>query len=99
MNTYLKVKHALCSLLPMMLLLPLVGHAQVNNNVEPTAVDTSMVGRQWGADSTVLVVPYRQLVLSRLDALVDDSLMETTQLGLMVWDLSADSMLYAHHPR
>ncbi len=99
MNTYLKVKHALRSLLPMMMLLPLMGHAQMNNTVENAAVDTAMVGRQWGADSTVLVVPYRQLVLSRLDALVYDSLMETTQLGLMVWDLTADSMLYAHHPR
>ena len=31
---------------------------------------------QTGADSTVLVVPYRELITERLDALVDDSLME-----------------------
>ena len=42
------------------------------------------VGRHEGADSTVLMVPYRELVMQRLDALVDDSLMERAQLGLMV---------------
>ena len=47
------------------------------------------------ADSTVLMVPLRQLVTERLDALVDDSLMERSQLGLMVWDLTDDTLLYA----
>ena len=51
------------------------------------------------ADSTVLVVPLRQLIETRLDALMDDSLLETTQLGLMVWDLTVDSMLYEHCAR
>lgn len=50
-------------------------------------------------DKTVLVVPFRQLVEQRLDALVDDSLMETSQLGLMVWDLTDDQLLYARNPR
>ena len=56
-------------------------------------------GRHEGADSTVLVVPYEELVVQRLDALVDDSLMETSQLGLMVWDLTSDTLLYAHNHR
>ena len=50
-------------------------------------------------DSTVLVVPYKQLVETRLDALMDDSLLETSQLGLMVWDLTTDSMLYERNAR
>ena len=57
------------------------------------------IGRHEGADSTVLVVPYEELVVQRLDALVDDSLMETSQLGLMVWDLTSDTLLYAHNHR
>jgi len=51
------------------------------------------------ADSTVLVVPYEELVVQRLDALVDDTLMETSQLGLMVWDLTTDTLLYARNHR
>jgi len=51
------------------------------------------------ADSTVLMVPYPELVMQRLDALVDDSLMETSQLGLMVWDLTTDSLLYTRNAR
>lgn len=50
-------------------------------------------------DKTVLVVPFRQLMEQRLDALVDDSLMETSQLGMMVWDLTDDVPLYARNAR
>ena len=57
------------------------------------------VGRHEGADSTVLVVPFGELAVQRLDALVDDTLLETSQLGLMVWDLTTDSLLYARHAR
>ena len=56
-------------------------------------------GRHEGSDSTVLVVPYRELVMQRLDALVDDSLLERSQLGLMVWDLTDDTLLYAFNAR
>lgn len=57
------------------------------------------VGRHEGADSTVLAVPFNELAMQRLDALIDDTLLETSQLGLMVWDLTTDSLLYAHHAR
>ena len=56
-------------------------------------------GPQMQADSTVLVVPFQELVVSRLDYLVDDTLMETSQLGMMVWDLTDDTLLYARNPR
>lgn len=58
-----------------------------------------LIGPQMQADSTVLVVPFQELVVSRLDYLVDDTLMETSQLGLMVWDLTDDTLLYARNPR
>lgn len=74
----------------LMMLLPALAMAQ-EAEVE--------IGRHEGADSTVLVVPYEELVVQRLDALVDDSLMETSQLGLMVWDLTSDTLLYAHNHR
>lgn len=49
-------------------------------------------------------VPLGQLVTTRLDALIGemqqrDSLLDTSQLGLMVWDLTSDTLLYAHNHR
>ena len=44
-------------------------------------------------------MPLPQLVEQRLDALVDDSLFEVSQLGLMVWDLTTDSVLYRRNHR
>ncbi len=40
-----------------------------------------------------------RLLRCRLDALLNDPLFETTQLGLMVWDLTADSCVYKHNER
>ena len=37
---------------------------------------------------------YRQQVTSRLDSLMGDTLLQTTQLGLMIWDLDADTVVY-----
>lgn len=45
------------------------------------------------ADSTLLL-PWPQNVQARLDSLTRLPLMETTQLGLMVFDLTADSALF-----
>ena len=43
----------------------------------------------WAQDSLAL----------RLDSLMSDPLFETTQVGLMVYDLQGDSVLYQHHAR
>jgi len=51
------------------------------------------------ADSIPAHLPWPQNVQARLDSLLADPLLETTQLGLMVWDLTADSALYCHHHR
>ena len=45
---------------------------------------------------TVVVLPWPQNVQARLDTLMLDPLLESTQLGLMVYDLTADSLLYSH---
>ena len=48
------------------------------------------------ATDTVVVLPWPQNVQARLDTLMLDPLLESTQLGLMVYDLTADSLLYSH---
>ena len=51
-------------------------------------------------DSTVIIPGnYLETLCLRLDTLLTDSLLETTQLGLMVWDLTDDSLLYQHNAR
>lgn len=47
------------------------------------------------SDTTAVVLPWPQNVQARLDSLVKTPLLETTQLGLMVYDLSDDSVLYS----
>ena len=45
-------------------------------------------------------VPWEQQVRLQLDSLIaNSSLLETTQLGLMVWDLDGDSAFYYHNHR
>ena len=47
-------------------------------------------------DTAEVVLPWPVNVQTRLDSLMTDPLLERTQLGLMVYDLSADSALYCH---
>ena len=44
-------------------------------------------------------LPWPQNLQARLDSIVDTPLLETSQLGLMVYDLTADSALYTHGHR
>ena len=50
-------------------------------------------------DSLSASSPWPQNLCRRLDALVDHSMFETSQLGLMVYDLTADSALYTRGHR
>ena len=50
-------------------------------------------------DTAEVVLPWPVNVQTRLDSLMTDPLLEHTQLGLMVYDLSADSVLYSHGGR
>ena len=54
-----------------------------------------MVADTVTTDTTAVVLPWPQNVQARLDSLVKTPLLETTQLGLMVYDLSDDSVLYS----
>ena len=47
-------------------------------------------------DTAEVVLPWPVNLQTRLDSLVKDPLLERTQLGLMVYDLSADSILYSY---
>ena len=50
-------------------------------------------------DTDEVMLPWPVNVQTRLDSLVKDTLFERTQLGLMVYDLSADSVLYSYGGR
>ena len=46
-------------------------------------------------DTAAVVLPWPQNVQARLDTLMQEPLLESTQLGMMVYDLTADSLLYS----
>ena len=50
-------------------------------------------------DTAEVVLPWPVNVQTRLDSLITDPLLERSQLGLMVYDLSADSVLYSYGGR
>lgn len=63
-----------------------------------TGMDSIPVPADTLAADTLPPLPWEQRLQLQLDSLIaNDDLLQTTQLGLMVWDLSADSALYAHN--
>lgn len=48
---------------------------------------------------TVNELPYPQRAVQKLDELMQNKMFETSQVGLMVYDLDADSALYARNER
>ena len=47
-------------------------------------------------DTAEVVLPWPMNVQARLDSLTSDTLLRRTQLGLMVYDLAADSVIYSY---
>ena len=47
-------------------------------------------------DTAEVVLPWPMNVQARLDSLTSDTLLRRTQLGLMVFDLAADSVIYSY---
>ena len=47
-------------------------------------------------DTAEMVLPWPMNVQARLDSLASDNLLRRTQLGLMVYDLAADSVIYSY---
>ena len=64
-------------------------HAQTDKAVVDTVT----------TDTAAVVLPWPQNVQARLDTLLQDPLLERTQLGLMVYDLTADSVIYAYNAK
>ncbi len=50
-------------------------------------------------DSVAMRLPWPMSVKSHLDKLMKSKMLETSQVGLMVWDLDADSCIYRHNER
>ena len=46
-----------------------------------------------------VALPWPQNAQARIDKLLTHDMFETSQLGLMVYDLTADSVIYAHNER
>lgn len=55
----------------------------------------NMVADTVTTDTMAVALPWPQNVQARLDSLMKTPLLESTQLGLMVYDLSDDSVLYS----
>ncbi len=92
------------------MLIPLQSYAQDDNEQDSTIVvsttDYDATGNiltdsaymnSLGADSIPL--PWPQSVQVHLDKLLESKMFETSQLGLMVWDLDADSCLYRRNEK
>ena len=61
--------------------------------VDALRVDTTQV------DTAKVELPWPQNLQARLDTLVSSPMLQYTQLGLMVYDLTADSTLYTYNHR
>ena len=61
--------------------------------VDVLKVDTTQV------DTAKVELPWPQNLQARLDTLVSSPMLQYTQLGLMVYDLTADSTLYTFNPK
>ncbi len=69
---------------------------------EPGALEAdsaAAMGASHAADSLQASLPWPARMRARLDRLVDSPLFTTSQLGMMVYDLTADSAIYCHNER
>jgi len=71
----------------------------VEEAAEETYIQVETTGRIAVGDTTDLSAVWPKTMQARLDALMSAPLLETSQLGLMVWDLQDDSCLYARGAR
>ena len=51
------------------------------------------------SDTTELQLPWPQQMQSQLDSMMRDPLLDYTQMGLMVWDLTDDCQLFGMNQR
>ena len=83
------------------LTLALPAEAQVVNSEIEKENDSTAVDSLW-SDSAVVkndTLPWPRNVQTAIDALLRDDMFQTSQVGLMVYDLDADSAIYRHNER
>lgn len=97
-----KIRYMMLSLMAAMLMaMPMQAQNVTNDEVVETQDDTEV------ADSTMLDslaadtlrLPWPESVKVGIDNLLKSKMFETSQVGIMVWDLEADSCIYKHNER
>ena len=71
-------------------------HAQYEEDEIVEDSDTIATDSLW-ADSLIIrhdTLPWPQNVQAEIDRLLEHDMFQTSQLGLMIWDLDADSAIY-----
>uniref|UniRef100_A0AB33J5F8 D-alanyl-D-alanine carboxypeptidase/D-alanyl-D-alanine-endopeptidase n=1 Tax=Prevotella sp. GTC17260 TaxID=3236796 RepID=A0AB33J5F8_9BACT len=83
----------------MVVCLPLQAQTEDNNteNDELSSATDSTAFASLDKDSIAL--PWPQYIQHHLDILLESDMLKTSQLGLMVYDLTADSVLYRYNER
>lgn len=51
------------------------------------------------SDSIAYEVPFPERAVVKIDNLLKDKMFQTSQVGLMIWDLDRDSLIYAHNEK
>lgn len=72
--------------------------------IDPDAADLALADSlaavdSLGNDSINKEIPFPQRAVIKIDNLLKDKMFDTSQVGLMVWDLDADSIIYAHNEK
>ena len=65
----------------------------------PATADSAMTAIQAADSLTVDTLPWPESLRRRLDQLMEHPMLKTSQVGLMVYDLTADSALYRYQER
>ena len=100
----LKSKYALVLLLAWLMALPMMGQVEkdvTDDDDETVAAADTLATDSLSADTlaTDSLLPWPQSVKARIDRLLQADMLRTSQLGLMVYDLDADSAIYCFNER
>ncbi|MBQ7421313.1 MAG: D-alanyl-D-alanine carboxypeptidase/D-alanyl-D-alanine-endopeptidase [Prevotella sp.] len=93
----MKAKNVFLIFLSLLFVVPVVAQEEGSN--DSVWCDDTLFSDTVVIDSIPQTLPWPQSVQVRLGQLVQSKLSETTQIGLMVWDLTADSALFQHQER
>lgn len=85
----------ICNFVPIMIKRLILGVLLSISMVVSAQIDTLSVG----TDSIEQSLPWPQKMQVRLDSLMNDPMLDYTQLGLMVWDLTDDCPLFSYNQR